>query len=148
MFESQLPLSTCWEVLRTDTQPQITQDGRLVTVKASSVPLNLRFHHTRTFQSAWTIKTRIKCSSVCFNLVVPLTAGESCGLFGLFMHVTSENVLLLPPNDFFIFGISPFTVQRLNHISVGRYCPMTDKPVLVQMLPDICRYEKSFFQIL
>lgn len=61
-------------------------------------------------------------------MVVPLTAGESCGLF---MHVTSENFLFLPPNYFFIFGISPFTVQRLNHISVGRYCPMTDKPVLV-----------------
>lgn len=48
-------------------------------------------------------------------MVGPLTAGESCGLFGLFMHVTSENVLFLPPNYFFIFGISPFTVQRLNH---------------------------------
>lgn len=61
-------------------------------------------------------------------MVGPLTAGESCGLF---MHVTSENVLFLPPNYFFIFGISPFTVQRLNHISVGRYCPITDKSVLV-----------------
>lgn len=64
-------------------------------------------------------------------MVGPLTAGESCGLFGLFMHVTSENVLFLPPNYFFIFGFSPFTVQRLNHISVGRYCPITDKSVLV-----------------
>lgn len=140
MFESQLPLSTCWKF-----------SGPALSLRLLRMVSWLQSRPAQCHSTSGSItqehfnqpgQSKPELNAAAFVLIwlisLSLTHGgtincwrKSCGLFGLFMHVTSENVLFLPPNYFFIFGISPFTVQRLNHISVGRYCPMTDKPVLV-----------------